>query len=271
MLARAIHAASPRTEFNFIPINMDGLTGQLFDAEFFGHTKGAFTGALQDRAGYLEHTNEGTLFLDEIGNLPVELQGKLLRVLQDGEFIKLGTSVPRKTDVRFIAATNRDLEKMMVEKAFRKDLYYRLRGGWLHLPPLRERQNDIALLISSFVKDFCGPGGTEVEEDTMAALSSYDYPGNIRELKSLIQAAVNLAQGKPISARHLPEQIRNRKSRSKAKQKVESVQELLLSEVEKNHILKVYHQTGQNKSQAARILGVGLNTLRRRLESYGVD
>ena len=128
MLARAIHAASFRANFLFAPINMDAISSTLFDAEFFGHTKGAFTGAAHDRAGYLETANKGTLLLDEIGSMPLDLQGKLLRVLQDGEYIKIGTSIPRRTDVRILAATNQDLEKMMARKLFRKDLFYRLRG-----------------------------------------------------------------------------------------------------------------------------------------------
>ena len=154
LLAWAIHAASPRSKFPFTPVNMASLTGTLFESEFFGHTKGAFTGAENVRVGYLEYTNRGTLFLDEIGNLAIELQGKLLRVLQDGEYHKLGTSSQQKADVRFIAATNEDLEKLMANKAFRKDLYYRIRGGWLHLPPLRERNEDIPLLADKFLKDF---------------------------------------------------------------------------------------------------------------------
>ena len=184
---------------------LDALTDQLFNAEFFGHTRGAFTGAEKDRAGYLETTNKGTLFLDEIGNLPQELQGKLLRVLQDGEYIKIGTSTLRRTDIRFIAATNKNLEKLMAQKKFRKDLYYRLKGGWLHLPPLRERKEDIPTLVSSFVEEYRGSAGADFEPGVMSLLEAYHYPGNIRELKTLIQAALNLAQGRPISAkRNIP-------------------------------------------------------------------
>jgi len=135
LLARAIHLASPRARFNFTAINMAALSGTLFDAEFFGHTKGAFTGAEVARIGYIEQTHKGTLFLDEIGNLPFELQGKLLRVLQDGEYLKLGSSTAHKADVRLIAATNADLHRLMAKGMFRKDLYYRLRGAWLNLPP----------------------------------------------------------------------------------------------------------------------------------------
>jgi len=270
LLSQAIHAASPRAKFNFTPINMDSLTTQLFDAEFFGHTRGAFTGAEKDRVGYLEHANRGTLFLDEIGNLPLELQGKLLRVLQDGEFIKLGTSKSQKTDVRFVAATNRDLEKMMATNKFRKDLYYRLKGGWLHLPPLNKRKEDIPLLLTSFLEEFCGPGGADIEENVMSMLMSYDYPGNIRELRSIIRSAVNLSQGGPISINHLPAQLRKTSVITSSDMST-SDSIAPLAEFEKKYILKAYHRMDKNKSQTARILEIGMNTLRRKLESYGVE
>ena len=270
LLAQAIHKASPRAKFNFTPINMDALTAQLFNAEFFGHTKGAFTGAEKNRIGYLEHANRGTVFLDEIGNLPLELQGKLLRVLQEGEFIKLGTSRAQKTDVRFVAATNKNLEKMMAKNQFRKDLYYRLRGGWLHLPPLNERKEDIPPLLSAFLEEYCGPAGADIEENTMSLLLNYDYPGNIRELRSIIQAAVNLAQGRPISINHLPAHLRKKSMKNPVNlPNSETIEPL--SQVEKDHILKAYRQLNRNKSQTARVLGIGLNTLRRKLESYGVE
>lgn len=270
LLAKAIHATSPRAKFPFMPINMASLTSSLFDAEFFGHTRGAFTGAEKDRMGYLERTNRGTLFLDEIGTMSLELQGKLLRALQDGEYIKLGTSVPRKTDVRFIAATNSDLERLLAKKTFRKDLYYRLKGGWIHLPPLRERKDDIPLLAMRFVKEFGGPVGTKcIEEEAMVLLMNHDYPGNIRELRSIIQSAMNLAQGKPISAKFLPNYLEKRRPLSAAQHQSGLVHMSSLKEMEREHIINVYNLLGQNKSQAAKLLGIGLNTLRRKLESYG--
>jgi transcriptional regulator with PAS, ATPase and Fis domain len=246
--------------------------GTLFEAEFFGHTKGAFTGAEKDRAGYLKHTNHGTLFLDEIGNLPLELQGKMLRVLQDGEYTRLGTSVREKADVRFIAATNADLDQMMAEKKFRKDLYYRIRGGWLHLPPLREREADIPLLVDKFLKECCPAnqnGG--MEETALCLLMEYEFPGNIRELRSIIQSAVNLAQGRSISANFLPDHLRKRKAVSHCEQQLGPEPIVSLAEVEKSHILRVYNRLNRNKSKTARLLGIGLNTLRRRLQSYRVD
>jgi len=240
----------------------------MFDAQFFGHTRGAFTGAHRNHEDYMESSNHGTLFLDEIGNLPPELQGKLLRVLQDGEFIKIGTSIPCKVDVRFIAATNSDLERMMAQNKFRKDLYYRLKGGWLSLPPLRERMEDIPLLVRSCIEEFCGPSGADVEEDVFSLLMDHDYPGNIRELKAIIQAAVNLAQRRPISARFLPPRLVKQKAAMTAAQPSEHEAIVTLEQAEKDHILNVYNLMGKNKSRTARALGIGLNTLRRKLESY---
>jgi DNA-binding NtrC family response regulator len=271
LLARAVHAASPRSESVFTPVNMASLTASLFDAEFFGHTKGAFTGAEKDRTGYLEHSNQGTVFLDEISNLPMELQGKLLRVLQDGEYIKLGTDTPRKMDIRFIAATNEDLEKLVHNRKFRKDLYYRLKGGWLHLPALRQRKKDIPLLANHFLNEFLGKDkNTGMEEDAMALLFNYDYPGNIRELKSIIKSAVNLAQGRKISKIFLPGNIRKQNPKTKPKPLPDSAPVLPLAQMEKSYILDIYRRTGNNKSQTARLLDIALNTLRKKLERYGV-
>jgi DNA-binding NtrC family response regulator len=270
LLAWAIHAASPRSRFPFTPVNMASLTGSLFEAEFFGHTKGAFTGAEDSRKGYLEYSHRGTLFLDEIGNLVPELQGKLLRVLQDGEYFKLGTSNQQKANVRFIAATNEDLEKLMAKKAFRKDLYYRIRGGWLHLPPLRERKEDILLLADKFLKDYTNKEAA-VDEDARCLLMEYNYPGNIRELKSILQSAVNLSQGRPISPDVLPAHLKQRKSISKCLSLPAYEKMMPLAKIEKSHIIDVYKQTGGNKSLSARLLGIGLNTLRRKLKTYGIS
>ncbi|OGP62969.1 MAG: hypothetical protein A2V65_03060 [Deltaproteobacteria bacterium RBG_13_49_15] len=272
LLARAIHAASSRSKFPFTPVNMASPAGTLFEAEFFGHTKGAFTGAEKNRAGYLKHTDRGTLFLDEIGNLPLELQGKLLRVLQDGEYTRLGTSVSEKVDVRFIAATNEDLEKMMEQRRFRKDLYYRIRGGWLHLPPLRERKEDIPLLAAKFLKEYDHSSRRSgIEEDAMSLLLEFDFPGNIRELRSILQSAVNLSQGRPISIDLLPAHLRKRKLVARNRLRTESGPITPMAQIEKSHILSVYNELHLNKSKTATLLGIGLNTLRRKLKSYGVE
>ena len=271
LLARAVHTASPRAGKPFTPVNMAALNSNLFDAEFFGHTKGAFTGAEYERTGYLEQTNGGSLFLDEIGILPLELQGKLLRVLQNGEYMKLGTSLPRQTDVRVIAATNEDLDRLIHKRQFRKDLYYRIRGAWLHLPPLRERQEDIPVLIAALLGSTNGGTSRDaIEEDALDVLMQYDYPGNIRELESIIHSAASLAQGQPIAVKHLQPKLQPQKSLVPRNCRVSPSEATTLAEAEKCHILQVYEQTNQNKTQSAKILGIGLNTLRRKLKAYGV-
>lgn len=270
LLAKAIHKASSRAKYPFMPVNMASLSSSLFDAEFFGHTRGAFTGAEKDRDGYLKYANHGTLFLDEIGSLHHDLQGKLLRVLQEGEFAKLGTSMPQKSDVRFIAATNENPDRLLTKGLFRQDLYYRLKGTWLHLPPLRERKEDIPLLIDTFMKEFRGTSEDScIEDKAMSMLLNYNYPGNIRELRSIIQAAVNLARGGSIIDQFLPVYMRSQKSFTKTVSQKETEKTASLAEVEKAHILKIYNQSDQNKSEAARLLGIGINTLRRKLEAYG--
>ena len=272
LLARAIHDASPRAQHPFTPINMSSLSSSLFEAEFFGHTKGAFTGAESGRVGYLEYTNKGTLFLDEIGDLPLPLQGKLLRVLQDGEYTRLGSSRRQTVDLRFIAATNENLEQMITQKRFRKDLYYRIRGGWLHLPPLRERREDIFPLARKFLEKYYDINHDGfIDRRALELLMQYPYPGNIRELKSILQSAINLARGAPINETHLPAHIM-----ATLKECVEedaapgNAPIRSLAEVEKEHILNTYERTGENKSRTARLLGIGLNTLRRKLASYGI-
>jgi two-component system response regulator AtoC len=273
LLAKAIHCASPRAKSTFTPINMASITGSLFDAEFYGHTRGAFTGAEKARMGYLEQTNNGTLFLDEIGDLPADLQGKLLRVLQEGEFLKLGTNKPQKMDIRFVSATNADIDRLKDRGMFRKDLYYRLNPARLHLPPLRERKEDIPLLADKFLKEFSDPSGnSDISEDAGIVLMNHDYPGNIRELRSILQWAVNLAHGGYISVDSLPPYLRKRKQRIMTgySQKEGGGRIAPLEKVEKDHILKAYEQMGKVKTQTAISLAIGLNTLRRKLQAYGV-
>ena len=272
LLARAIHAASPRAQHPFSSINTAALSSALFEAEFFGQTKGAFTGAEHGRVGYLERTNKGTLYIDEIGDLPLSLQEKMLRVLQDGAFCKLGSHSQQKVDLRLIAATNENLEQMIVHRRFRKDLYHRIRGGWLHLPPLRERQADVVLLIRKFLgKYYDVKKQGFIEKRAMDRLMRYHYPGNIRELRSILQSAVNLAQGEPIRENHLPLHI-TAPLEACENEAVDSGGASIkpLADVEQVHILRAYAQTGKNKSKTARLLGIGLNTLRRKLASYGI-
>lgn len=269
LLAQSIHAASDRSKLPFTPINMDAVTENLFDAEFFGHTKGAFTGAEKDRTGYLESAHKGTLFLDEIGNLLPTLQGKLLRVLQSGEFIKIGTNTPRKVDLRIIAATNMNLDKMIATGRFRKDLYYRLSGSWLQLPPLRDRLDDIPLLVDHFLHEFRGEGSNGMNDEAMEVLMAHDFPGNVRELKSMIKSATNLAQGETIDINCLPAHIRQKEMNSSHKKNDQPIS--TLETLERNHIIKVYRLYDNNKAESSRVLGIGINTLRRKLKLYGID
>ncbi|MDJ0782928.1 MAG: sigma-54 dependent transcriptional regulator [Desulfosarcinaceae bacterium] len=279
LLARAIHKASPRAQNPFTPVNMASLTPTLFEAEFFGHTRGAFTGAESQRSGYLRHTDKGTLFLDEIGDLPLELQGKLLRVLQEGEYTRLGSSQQIQVDIRFIAATNANLEQMLAQQRFRQDLYYRIRGSWLHLPPLRERREDIPLLAKTFLARYeAGHGENPLTPAALAALQRYDFPGNVRELATLLHSAANLAQGRPIAIRHLPEHLRSLQVSEEVDQpSPRPVREdggrplRPLAEIEKAYILEAYARLGKNKAKTAKTLEIGINTLRRKLQRYGVD
>lgn len=273
ILAKAIHNTSSRANHTLTSINMSALTPTLFESEFYGHTKGAFTGATQNRKGYLEATSGGTLFLDEIGSLPLDLQGKLLRVLQEGEYFKLGTSRPQGADVRFIAATNVELNKLQDQGLFRKDLFYRLCGAWLDLPPLRERKGDIAILVEAFLRDHgSGHSSRDIEEPVWAMLKDYEYPGNVRELKSIVQHAANLAKGKSISIHHLPAYITAALSTNRQLETQFSPYTIIsLAAMEKDHILNAYQHTGGNKLQTARLLEIGLNTLRRKLHSYGKE
>jgi DNA-binding NtrC family response regulator len=277
LLSRAIHESSPRAKFRFVPINMAAITPSLFDAEFFGHTRGAYTGADYEREGYLKYADRGTLFLDEIGMLPLELQGKLLRFLQEGEFIKLGSNKVQTANARIITATNADLEKLIAKRLFRKDLYYRLKGGWMHLPDLKERKEDIPLLVNSFVEEFCDILGQKenitctIEDEAMSYLMAYDYPGNIRELKSIVHATLNLTRGRHISKPFLPKNVLRAKKMPTAEGHSESESLISLALAEKNYILKVYHQMDKNKSKTAEVLGIDRNTLRRKIKSYGVE
>jgi DNA-binding NtrC family response regulator len=270
LIARAIHKASPRKSHPFTAINMASLNGNLFDAEFFGHTRGAFTGADGERVGYLEHTDRGSLFLDEIGILPLEIQGKLLRFLQNGQYLKLGSSIDRFADVRIIAATNADLDDLLNRQLFRKDLYYRIRGGWIHLPPLRERKEDIPLLLKAIMKELHGVHkNMTISSRAMDMLMAYTFPGNVRELISIIRAAANLVRGKQISAAALPPYIRQQQPLNYLISQRKMPKLRPLAEVEKEHIITVYKEMNRNKSQTARALGIGLNTLRRKLKAYG--
>ncbi len=275
LMARAIHAASRRVKGPFVAVNMLSLSMNLFESEFFGHVRGAFTGADRDKAGYLAQARGGTLFLDEIGDLPMEIQGKLLRILQEGEFTPVGRTRPELSDSRFVAATNQDLARLVSEGRFRRDLLYRLQFASLEIPPLRERRTDVRLLAQRFLER-CKVGGRVLSEASLAALECHDWPGNVRELKAVVESASNLAEGGTIEPGHLRLPVRPAYSQTPgapaATAGAGSGTGTLdpLADVEKRHILHVYEACGRNKTQAAKVLEIGLQTMHRKLRSYGV-
>jgi two-component system response regulator AtoC len=268
MLARAIHQTSRREKAPFVPVNMLALSPNLFESEFFGHVKGAFTGADKDKVGYLGKAAGGTLFLDEIGDLSLEIQGKLLRILQEGEYSPVGDTQSIRSEVRFVAATNQDLEKQVQQRKFRKDLFYRLQFAHLQIPPLRDRLDDLTLLVEHFLPKAAG-GVASLADDCLETLKAHGWPGNVRELKGVLEAATNLAAGSEIRPEHL--KLPRPKIRTQKKGQQTTAEELApLGEVERRHIISVYEAVGKNKSQAARVLAIGLQTLHRKLKAYGV-
>ena len=269
VFAQAIHNASARTGRPFMALNCSAFTKELLESEIFGHKAGAFTGALKDKRGLIEEADSGTLFLDEIGEMPFELQSKLLRVLETNEFIKVGDTNTTKVDVRFIAATNSNLEEDIKELKFRQDLFYRLNVFTISLPPLRERKKDIPSLAQFFVEIFAAKTNNAVmrmSKEFIEHLQQHDWKGNIRELKNIIERAVILADGPELTLQNLPLdlQVGNFNSQKNASS-------FDLAGVEKLHIQKVLLYTKGNKTEAAKMLNIGLTTLYRKIEEYGLS
>jgi transcriptional regulator with PAS, ATPase and Fis domain len=235
----------------------------LFESELFGHVRGAFTGAAQDKIGLFEYAHGGTVFLDEIGELPIEMQSKLLRVLENREIQRVGSPAVRTVDVRVIAATNRNLQELIAEKTFREDLYYRLSMVEIELPRLADRREDLSLLQRFFIEQFAAQYGKPIKGITPRAhivLARYLWPGNIRELRNVLGSACMMAEGELIDVRDLPERILARAAEAED----EDPNELLpLAEIERRHVLRVLEQAGGNKVQAAKILGINRATVYR--------
>jgi transcriptional regulator with GAF, ATPase, and Fis domain len=269
MVARALHSSSARRDRPLITVNCTTLPATLVESELFGREKGAFTGAYDRQIGRFELANGGTIFLDEIGEMPMELQSKLLRVIQDGEFERLGSSRTIKTDVRIIAATNRNLEHAIREGRFREDLFYRLNVFPITMPPLRERKEDIPLLVDHFLAKFNKKIGKQIEyvsKDTLDYLEAYSWPGNVRELESVIERAVITSQGTSL-------QILDRFDTFTKSAEREGEEVKALADLEHDHILQVLKKTGwrvEGKSGAAGILGINASTLRARMRKYGI-
>jgi len=270
VIAKAIHFNSPRRRKPFIAVNCGALSQTLLESELFGHEKGSFTGAVKQKPGRFELAHGGTIFLDEIGETTPELQVRLLRVLQEQEFERVGGTKPVKVDVRVVAATNRDLKKEVDAGRFREDLYYRLNVIRLDLPPLRDRPDDIPLLVHHFLKQFCKDHGRELEVSpkAMTLLQNHPWPGNVRQLRTVMESAVILSTGKEILPKNLPEEIRN------DTQPANSIRlrvGMSVADAERELIRATLAELQGNKAKAARLLGLGRKTLYRKLEEYEIE
>lgn len=273
VFAQAIHHASKRSKYNFIAVNCSAFGKELLENELFGHKAGAFTGAVKDSKGIFEEANLGTVFLDEIGEMPLDLQAKLLRVLESGEFLKVGDSKPTKTDVRIIAATNRDLETEIETGNFREDLYYRINIFNIKLPSLRERVADIESLASHFLKNFSQKMGKNISsfsDDYLKALKNHQWKGNIRELRNVIERSVILTDSSELSIDSLPVDILAKQEQSEFSQnKIMSA--FSMASAERMQIQKILKHTNGNKAEAARLLEIGIATLYRKIEEYSIS
>ena len=265
VFAEAIHYESLRKDKPFVAVNCSAFSKELLESELFGYKSGAFTGAVKDKKGLFEEAAGGTIFLDELGEMSLDLQAKLLRVLENGTFMKVGETKMTKVDVRLIAATNRDLQKEAEENHFRLDLYYRLSGFSIVLPPLRERGGDIEVLARHFIKVYSAKvkkKAPEVDGNFFKILSQHKWNGNIRELKNVIERVVILMEDSVLSPKLLPFEFHNGG--------YFDLVALDLDSVEKHHIRRILKYTKGNKSEAARILGIGLATLYRKIEEYSI-
>ena len=270
VFAQAIHQESQRAKQNFVAINCSAFSRELLESEMFGHKAGAFTGASKDQKGLFEEANNGTIFLDEIGEMSLELQAKLLRVLETGEFIRVGETKPTKINVRIIAATHRNLQTEIQQEHFREDLFYRISTFQIHLPPLRERVIDIETLANHFINISSVKTNKKIKSvstDFYEALKQHQWKGNIRELKNIIERCIILCDNE-LTVEHLPNELQNADN-TKAKNKTLSAFEL--ASAEKLHIQKVLNYTNGNKTKTAELLGIALTTLYRKISDYGLE
>lgn len=271
LFAKAIHFASDRKDKPFVTVNCAALPETLLESEMFGYEKGAFTGADQKRIGRFEEAKDGTIFIDEIGDIPLMMQVKLLRVLQSGEFSRLGTNQIFKTNARIITATNRNLEEMITSNLFREDFYYRINVVTINIPPLRQRKEDIPLLADYFIDRF-GCKGKTFTKEAYDLILKYDFPGNIRELENTIQRACVLSRGDVITTGDLPPQMRGLNSETMNNGFIPEVSDLniQLSQFEKAIILKALNETSGNQSKAAKLLNISERNFRYKLEKYNM-
>jgi len=271
LVAQALHEKSPRAKKPFVKLNCAALPESIIESELFGHEKGAFTGAVSLRRGRFEAAEGGTIFLDEIGDISMSTQVKLLRVLQEREFERVGGNSSIRADVRVIAATRRNLEEMMAEGSFREDLFYRLSIFPIFLPPLRERKCDILLLADHFIERYAGRLGVRPMRISSAAidlLMSYHWPGNVRELENCIEHAVLLAKGQSIKAHHLPPTLQ---AKSPTERRDTSTLAQAVAALEQEMIVDALKDTGSNMAEAARRLGISERQMGLRVRKYGID
>lgn len=271
VFAQAIHENSSRNGKSFVAINCSSFNKELLESEIFGHKAGAFTGAIRDKKGLFEEADKGTIFLDEIGEMAFDLQAKLLRILESGEFIKLGDTKPTRVNVRVIAATNRDLQKEIGEGRFREDLFYRLSVFQIHLPPLRERTGDMELYIRSFVRMFepvVGKHIAEIEPEYVDALKRHVWKGNVRELRNVVERSMIVTGGDRLAMADLPFEIQQPVEDGGCER---AFSDFELANIEKMHIQKVLQYTKGNKTEAARLMHIGLTTLYRKIEEYRLN
>ena len=260
LVARAIHNLSQRSKGPFVAVEFAAISPNLLESEMFGHEKGAFTGATSRRIGRFEAANHGTIFLDEISEMPLELQVKLLRVLQEREFQRVGSNETVKADIRIVAATNRDLAAYVREGRFREDLYYRLNVIDLHLPALKDRSGDVPLLVNRYLKEF---GGKSVSPDAMRLMETYAWPGNVRELRNAVEKMCVLSPSGEIGVDDVPDEMKRESSKMLSTSGT-------LGETEKAKILAVLEEVGGNRTKAAERLGISRRTIYRKLEEYGL-
>ncbi len=274
LVAHAIHKLSKRATRRYVTFNAAGQAESLLEDQLFGHVRGAFTGADKDREGVFEYADKGTVFLDEIGDMPLNMQPKLLRVLETGDVVRLGSNENKKVDVRVVSATNRDLKKAAADGQFREDLYFRLKGAEIHIPPLRERREDIPLLVNHAIGKYAADIGRTrptVTQPALMRLVAYDWPGNVREVFQLMHRMVVMAQGETIDLRDIPDEIRagddNGENHAQTRAGLAGVG---LDKLEKEAIRQTLAMTAGNREQAAQMLGIGERTLYRKLREYGL-
>jgi DNA-binding NtrC family response regulator len=268
LVAKGIHRKSPRAEKPFVVVNCSAIQDTLLESEMFGYEKGAFTGASSNKRGLIEVANTGTLFLDEIGDVSPGFQTKLLRFLESGEYRPVGSTQGVRSDVRIIAATNRNLKKLLEEEKFREDLYYRLDVFNIHLIPLRDRPEDIPVLVFYCIKKICHRTGKcvkKISEKALEYLQNYSWPGNVRELENVLERAAILCNGKDITVNDFPADLKSARG-----QKVTSTNKQSLSEIEKEHILRTLQKENGNKTNTAKVLGISKKTLYHKLHLYGI-